>query len=100
MKKAIFVLILVLSVQMAFGSQEVKYHGYETNLSYKGYIAGGIVMMAVPFIPMTLLTVATALGYYATPMSIPLILFFQTTISGALMLHLGVKRYYSSSSKY
>ena len=110
MKKTIFVFILVLSVQMAFGSQEIKYRDYGYTPEGIGMFAGSIVMMSLSSIPLTgtsaimLLSVCGAFSYVGGSMiyscTIPFFLSYQTFIAGSLMLYLAVRKYGEKSYDY
>ena len=110
MKKTIFVFILVLSVQMAFGSQEIKYRDYGYRPEGIGMFAGSIVMMSLSSLTQTVSSVILTLSacdvflyaswYMANLFSIPFTLSFQTFIAGSLMLNLACKKYGSKSYNY
>ncbi len=101
MKKALLILIIVLSVNEAFASQEVKYRDY--GYPGGGIIAGSVVMMTLSSLPLTFCTavgITAATGYlgfltggFLMAIGVPFILSFQTLLSGAMLLHYAVRKY-------
>ena len=101
MKKALFIIVMILSVHTAFCSQEVKYR--DNSYSGNGLIIGSVIMMALPSIPLTLFTaggIVAATGFlgfltdgFLMGISIPFILSLQTVIAGSLMLNYAVRKY-------
>ena len=110
MKKALFILIMVLSVHAAFGSQEVKYRDYGYTPDGIGMVAGSIIMMSLSSIQLTgssviiILSACGAFSYVGGHLmelfSIPFILSSQTFIAGSLILYLAVKKYGEKSYNY
>lgn len=109
MKKALLILILVLSVQTVFAKN---YFGcYGSYLHSKGIMAGGIVMLAVSSVPMIILNAGIISDMtsgelvftgtcYTPALSALYISCFQLALSGSLLLYLGVKRHYAGTNNY